>query len=221
MLDNTAEEDPLLSIGGKSREDTASSASTSSMTNLDSDDHSHHHEQQQQQQQQRREMEVSLENDDDEDDLHGKHMNRTRIPCFWSRTGVWVSHARLLSLVMVLDLMILSVQVCVICKVHQRAVFEPRDEFLLLPLLLCAPIPRDEKRYVQHSSCRGNKGRTGRTESNRCAVISSELCVRISAYICICCCCPRPPVRQVSLLQVLFERRCECKVCSYATAIGS
>ncbi|CAN0473364.1 unnamed protein product, partial [Ectocarpus sp. 12 AP-2014] len=65
----------------------------------------------QQQQQQRREMEISLENDNDEDDLHGKHMNRTRIPCFWSRTGIWVSHARLLSLVMVLDLMILSVQI--------------------------------------------------------------------------------------------------------------
>ncbi|CAN0537199.1 unnamed protein product, partial [Ectocarpus sp. 12 AP-2014] len=99
---------------------------------------------QQQQQQQRREMEISLENYDDEDDLHGKHTNRTRIPCFWSTTGIWVSHARLLSLVMVLDLMILSVQVRVLCSLneeHHRAVFEPCDKFLLL---LCAPISRDE-----------------------------------------------------------------------------
>lgn len=32
---------------------------------------------------------------------------------------------------------------------------------------------------------RGGKERTDRTESNHCAVVSSELCVRILVYICM------------------------------------
>lgn len=95
--DNTAEEDPLLSIDSSNHKSIPSSASTSSMTmEVDSDDDP-----------ERR----SLLDDDEDGTVPRKHLNRTRIDFLGSKRGVWVSHSRLLCLVMVLDLMTLSVQV--------------------------------------------------------------------------------------------------------------
>ena len=94
--DNTAEEDPLLSIESSGRTSIPSSASTSSMT-VDSDDP------------ERRSFLLADGHDDDTGSR--KHLNRTKIEFFGSKRGVWVSHSRLLCLVMVLDLMTLSVQV--------------------------------------------------------------------------------------------------------------
>lgn len=101
--DNTAEEDPLLSIDSSSGTSIPSSASTSSMTNdADSDD-----------------PERRFRSDDDTSPR--KHLNRTKIGFFGSKRGVWVSHSRLLCLVMVLDLMTLSVQVSSATKIYVDA----------------------------------------------------------------------------------------------------
>lgn len=95
--DNTAEEDPLSPIEGSVRTVSPSSASTSSMTAGDADSDADP------------ELRSFLAEDDDAGPR--KHLNRTKIAFFGSKRGVWVSHSRLLCLVMVLDLMTMSVQV--------------------------------------------------------------------------------------------------------------
>lgn len=98
--DNTAEEDPLLSIDRSSGYTSdPSSASTGSMTAASSDADPN----------ERRSFLAS--HDDNDAGPARKHLNRTRIAFFGSKRGVWVSHSRLLCLVMVLDLMTTSVQV--------------------------------------------------------------------------------------------------------------
>eukprot|EP00903_Cladosiphon_okamuranus_P016218 g14965.t1 len=101
--DNTAEEDPLLSIDSSSGHTSApiSSASTSSMTAANTDDDADD---------ERRSFQQSSRGDDDTDPAR-KHHNRTKITFFGSKRGVWVRHSRLLCLVMVLDLMTMSVQI--------------------------------------------------------------------------------------------------------------
>ena len=95
--DNTAEEDPLLSLDSSGHTSAPSSASTSTMTTASDDDPDD----------ERRSFLSGVE----ESGPPRKHLNRTKIAFFGSKRGVWVSHSRLLCLVMVLDLMTLSVQV--------------------------------------------------------------------------------------------------------------
>eukprot|EP00752_Nemacystus_decipiens_P009244 g8257.t1 len=89
--DNTAEEDPLLYIDSSGHTSIPSSTSTSSMTDDDPE---------------RRSFLA------DDDAGPRKHLlNRSKIDFFGSKRGLWVSHSRLLCLVMVLDLMTVSVQI--------------------------------------------------------------------------------------------------------------
>lgn len=113
-MDNTAEEDPLLSIpsssGGKS---LPSSASTSSMSmSVESEDNNPllRSSNNLSGAEALRPTKAVAEDAEDDDEVR-KHLHRTKIDLFGWKRGVWVSHSRLLCLVMVLDWMTLSVQV--------------------------------------------------------------------------------------------------------------
>ncbi len=116
-MDNTAEEDPLLSIPRSSdSKSLPSSASTSSMSmSVESEDNtpllrSSNNLAGTESLRPTKAAAAAAEDAEDDDEVR-KHLHRTKIELFGWKRGVWVSHSRLLCLVMVLDWMTLSVQV--------------------------------------------------------------------------------------------------------------